>query len=89
MRSVCKKYCRRKNDLKVDIAGRTGPASAVFFSPYHYALRKMVKAQVGKGFAGAGTRPAFRLAQAVRISSINTFRLSPFWALLHIDFELP
>ena len=31
MRSVYKKYCLRKNDLKADITGRTGPASAGFF----------------------------------------------------------
>jgi hypothetical protein len=49
----------------------------------------MLKVQAGEGFAGAGIRPAFRFAQAVRISSINTFRLSPFWALLHIGFDLP
>ena len=75
--------------LKWTSPGELAPLRRFFFSPYRYALRKMVKAQVGKGFAGAGIRPAFRLAQAVRISSINTFRLSPFWALLHIDFELP
>ena len=72
-----------------DFAVTTFPASAGFFSPYLYALRKMLNAQAGEGLAGAGVRPAFRLAQAVRISFINTFRLSPFWALLHIDFDLP